>query len=126
MDDKVLIPKCILENTFHLSLNANDFFGYACAEAVELDVIDLKWVIPITVKYGQDGLNACMSYIEDSLPIDERRGGNFENALRELRELKPIIYSKLDEWDNIFLRKVSSGEITKASRDEQKGRKPSV
>jgi len=59
------------------SLNANDFFGYACADAVELDTVDLSWVIPIVKKYGVEGVEACMSYIRQCFSVREIRTERF-------------------------------------------------
>lgn len=90
--------KLILDSSFYLSINANDFFAYATADAVELCPIDLKWVLPIVEKYEKDGLYAVMSYIEDCLPLQEYQSKKFFQILNELKTLQPPIYSKIDEW----------------------------
>lgn len=108
---------------FHIQLNANDFFGYACAYAVELCPVDFRWVLPIIEEFGSDGFNACMSYIEDCNPILEHITPAYIMALDRITGQQPLIYSKIEEWPREFLHKVMEEKITKASREEQKGRK---
>jgi len=86
--------KLLLDSAHMILLNANDFFGWACADAVELDVTDLSWVIPIVKKYGVEGVEACMTYIRQCFPVKEIRTERFEKAYDEIEELKPKVYSE--------------------------------
>ena len=118
------ISDVIMDNCDNLILNANDFFGYSCADAVELYPTDLRWVSPIVDKYKFDGLNAVMSYIVDILPIEEHQTKGFKEALEELKDKKPLIYSIIDEWPTELLRREGIGKIVYGvSREEQKKRK---
>lgn len=108
---------------FHIRLNANDFFGYACADCVDLCSCDFNWAFPIIDEFGYDGLNAVLVYIEDCNPIIEFVTPDYIKALDKITELKPLIYSKIEEWPPEFLNKVSKEKITSATREEQKGRK---
>lgn len=45
-------------NAFHIELNINDVFGWACAESGELSVFDVKDVFPLYEKYGSAALVA--------------------------------------------------------------------
>lgn len=100
--DKVI--NLILRNTFHIVVNANDFFAYACADAVEICPIDLRWIIPIVQKYEHDGLFAAMAYIENQLPLKEYRTKQFIKALRKIKTQKPWVFSKIDEWTPEMLK----------------------
>jgi hypothetical protein len=112
----------ICGSTFNIELNANDFFGYACAGSVELCIIDTRWAFPIIEEFGDSGLNAVMSYIEDCLPIEERIDEDFHKALNKITQLQPLIYSKIEEWPRELLDLKLKGKITTATRAEQKGR----
>ena len=89
--------KLLLDSAHMILLNANDFFGYACADAVELDTSDLNWVIPIVQKYGDDGIAATMSYIRKCKPIEPRIDEKFEQAYKEIKELKPKVWSESEK-----------------------------
>jgi len=84
----------ILGSAFSITVNANDFFAYCCADAVEIDVDDLYWIGPIVEKYGNEGLNACMSFIRKQKPIKPYITKNFKKALKELEKLNPEICSE--------------------------------
>jgi hypothetical protein len=86
--------KLLLKHSFFIALFANDFFGYACADAVELDTCDLSWVIPIVKKYGADGINACMHYIRQQLPLQEYLTEEEHKAYKEIEELNPKVFSR--------------------------------
>ena len=86
--------KLLLENTFWLELNANDFFARA-ADMVEFDPLDLKWALPIIQEYDQDGIYAVMSFIDKTKPLQRFRNRNFRKAYRELLKLNPEIYSNI-------------------------------
>ena len=89
--------KLLLDSAHMILLNANDFFGWACADAVELDVTDLSWVIPIVKKYGDDGVSACMHYVRQQLPLQKYLTEEEHKAYKELEELKPKVYSESEK-----------------------------
>jgi hypothetical protein len=88
--------KTILNYSHSITLNANDFFGYACADAIDLDICDLFWVIPIVQKYGYDGIAASMYYIRKCKPIEPIINEKFEQAYKEIEELKPKVFSEVE------------------------------
>ena len=94
INEELAAYKLLLDSAHMILLNANDFFGWACADAVELDVTDLSWVIPIVKKYGVEGVEACMTYIRQCFPVKEIRTERFEKAYDEIEELKPKVYSE--------------------------------
>lgn len=86
--------KKLIDGSFGISLNANDFFNYASADTILLDPLDLKWVLPIVEKYKYNGLDACMSYIAGIKPLEPYITPSFQEALKELETLKPKKYSE--------------------------------
>lgn len=80
----------IVNSSFGIYLNANDFFQYACADAVLLDPYDFEWALPIIRKYGYEGEQAVMSKIRGILPIKPHITPKFEQALEELNNNKDI------------------------------------
>lgn len=84
----------LLNGSFGIACNANDFFDYACADSVLIDALDLKWVLPIYKKYPRAGLNACMSYIAKQKPINPYITKEFEEAYAEIETLNPDVQSE--------------------------------
>lgn len=84
----------LLNGSFGIACNANDFFNYACADCVMIDALDLKWVLPIYKKYPRAGLNACMSYIAKQKPIKPYITKEFEEAYAEIERLNPDVQSE--------------------------------
>lgn len=84
----------ILELSFGITLNANDFFWYSTAAALTIDNLDLHWIIPIYDKYGNEGLNACMAYIAETMPLEYYQTENFKKAYAELEEIRPAVWSE--------------------------------
>ena len=83
----------MLTGSFGILLNANDFFNYATAECVTIDSLDLHWILPIYKQFGEDGLNACMSYIDGRKPIIQWQNDKFNLAYKELERIKPKVES---------------------------------
>lgn len=117
------IPKELIDNAFHITLNANDVFAYACADSVDICTCDLKWIIPIVKKYKDDGIIAVMSYIRRCDPIAENCTKNYYKALKEIQNKKPIVYSLISDWTQEFLDRKKFDKIKSASLEEQLGTK---
>ena len=88
--------KEILNGTFTLDMNANDFFYYACAQSVPIESHDVEWMIPIVMRFSASGLNACIAYVANREPIKPWRTPEFEEAILMLKQLKPIVHSDCD------------------------------
>ena len=82
----------LLDSSFGITLNANDFFGYACGDEVYLDVGNYHWAIPIIKEYGVDGISAVMSHVRGGMPLKPYRTKEFNKAMKELKEINPIVY----------------------------------
>lgn len=96
MDDfeKYQFLKEILSGSFGIALNANDLFQYACAETIIVDPLDFDWILPIFKNYKWDGLNACMAFISERMPIKEAQNDNFNAAYSELVALSPKVFTE--------------------------------
>lgn len=80
---------------FSIKLNANDFYAYACSDSESLDPMDLEWALPIIRKYGYiDGTSAILSSISQLMPIKEYQSEGFHQAMKEIKELNPTIWSR--------------------------------
>ncbi len=91
--------KTLLFNMFGGTFNASDFFNYACADAVMINESDFHWMLKYIDKYGQDGFNACMAYIQNTEPIKPFLKDNFNAAIKELIENKQEVDSDYDLGD---------------------------
>ena len=96
MDDfeKHEFLKEILSGSFGIALNANDLFQYACAETIVVDPLDLDWILPIFKNYKWDGLNACMAFLTNRMPIKEVQNEGFKAAYTDLVALNPKVYTE--------------------------------
>lgn len=75
----------LLGAAFEITLNANDFFGFACADAVIVEYgsgFDL--LAKMVEDYGQDGINAFMSWHEGCDPLPDYRNPRYEEARAKL------------------------------------------
>lgn len=61
----------IIANSFSVTLNANDFFGYACADAVEVEIPEMEKLIQMAMAHGNAGIYAFMAWHEGCEPIKE-------------------------------------------------------
>jgi len=84
----------LVNESFGIMCNANDFFAFATADSVTIEPADLKWVLPIYEKYPEAGLNACMAYIAKIKPIKPWQTEEFNKAYAELEELNPEVQSE--------------------------------
>ena len=92
VEEKVLSD--FLGTSFGIYMNANDFFGYAIASGVVIDIDDVPKVLPIFKKYGMDGYNAIMSFIEDTSPLDNYKTEGFNKAMEELKAIECVWVSR--------------------------------
>lgn len=95
-DDDIKVAQVLFENAFSHSLNMNDTFGYACADAGELGAYDRIKLTPIIAKYGDDALNAFEAVKRGYDPIPPRINENFKAAKAAILEAKakdPLVLS---------------------------------
>lgn len=76
--------KTILSFTNEIELNANDFFDYATACSVFVDIYDLIKYNDVIKKYGNSGIHAIMAHQEKAKPIKEYLTKDYLNAFNEL------------------------------------------
>lgn len=86
--------KKLVNSSFGIAMNANDFFNYACADMVIVDPRDLEWILPIDAKYPKSGLDACLSFIAKQKPIKPWITDEFKEAYKELEKLNPEVKSE--------------------------------
>jgi hypothetical protein len=97
VDSRLEAYRSLMNCSHYILLNANDFFGYSCADAVELDTEDLTWALPIIEKYYIDGVYAVMSYIRKQKPLKEYRTKEFKQADKDIKKLKPKVWSETEK-----------------------------
>lgn len=89
--------KKIIESSFSIDLNANDFFEYACAQAVTINAWDIEeWVAPFIEEWGEVGVNVVLSYIQNQKPIPPYETEEFKKAMAVLTEKNPEVHSDFD------------------------------
>ncbi len=75
-------------NSFGMVLNANDFYGYSCADTQYLEDISYDKAIDMIEKFGLDGLNALMSKHSGNTPIEPHLTDKFKQAIEYLNNYK--------------------------------------
>jgi len=86
------------QSMFGAHFNANDFFQYACAQAVTIVEEDFPWVLEHIEKHGNDGMDAAMSYIQNQEPITARLTKELKAAIQELVDRKQEVHGDID-WE---------------------------
>ena len=84
----------LVKNSFGVQCNLSDFFSYACADSILIEVEDLEWILPIFTKYNWDGFNACVAFIAKKEPIEPWRSKTYLEAYEEIKELNPKVQSE--------------------------------
>jgi hypothetical protein len=85
-------------NMFSADFNANDFFDYSSAQAVSIAEEDFPWVLEHIEKHGQDGMNACLCYIQNQAPLSALLSDKLKMAIQELVDSKQSVHGDID-WE---------------------------
>ena len=102
----------ILDSCFSVTVNANDTFGYACAESHTFNLFGICVLKHIYNLYGQDGITALMAYEQECNPIEELQTPEYHNACSEITR---YIENQSDSF-----RKYYKEEIEEESKQEEK------
>lgn len=92
--DKYPELEMLLDHSQAIVVNANDFFEYATADSVTIDIVDLNWILPIIKKYGIHGIHAAVAYIRKEAPLPQIQTEKYLKAYQELIDLAPTIWSE--------------------------------
>lgn len=79
----------LYEHAFSITLNANDTFGWACADSVSIAIEDLPKLFEVEKLYGSDGVTAFMSLVADCNVIDPLNTEKYKQAKEYLKDYKP-------------------------------------
>ena len=93
--DKILAYNLIHKNMFSADFNVNDYFSWG-AQGVTVASGDFEWVVNHVEKYGQNGLDACLAYIQNQKPLDRYLNDEFNIAISELIEKKQKVIGDID------------------------------
>ena len=89
--------KKILDSSFSIDLNANDFFSYACSHTVSVNASDIfAWIAPFVEKWGTIGIDVALAYVQNQKPIAPYETEEFKSAMEELINQNPKVCS---DWD---------------------------
>jgi len=80
----------LLHNAFSIQLNANDTFGYACADSVDISVFDVPELLAVEEKFGVDGVNAFMALVREQEVLPELQTEKYWLAAEYLSDYKPV------------------------------------
>lgn len=83
---------------FHGAFNANDFFHWAAAQSVNIVEEDFEWIVEHIQKWGNDGLIACIAYVQNQQPQRPLMTEKFNQAIQELVDRKQEVFGDID-WD---------------------------
>ena len=89
-DNKAVGVLYDLANT--ISLNANDTFGYACAESVDIMIEDLPMLLEVQEKFGYDGVNAFMALVTEQEVLKELQSEKYFEAAEYLHDYEPCTW----------------------------------
>lgn len=94
------VYKRIIDESFHVSLNCNDFFAFACAWALDVYPEDIEWMSNFaSSKPAEDfwpATNACMAYIANREPIKPHINEKFTEYIEELKSSNQQVFSDID------------------------------
>lgn len=82
----------ILQEASAITIQCNDYFDYASAEAVTISTDNLDWINPIVFVYGITGLYACIAYIIGREPLIAHQTEKYKACLAHIKEANPHIY----------------------------------
>ena len=108
--------KLLFKNMFSADFNANEFFHHGTAQQVTICSGDLTWVIEHIKKWGQEGLDASLSYIQNEEPIQKFRTERFNQAISELVEKKQKV---IGDIDSMFYFYNDNGPFRQINKYEQ-------
>jgi len=84
----------LFDYSLEVTLNASDFFMFACADAVKLDSEDYEWALPVIEKHGALGVDAVMCMVRGCLPIKPRQSPELLALYQELLDLNIEVASE--------------------------------
>ncbi len=74
----------LISGSFGLDMNANDMFHRSTAMSVSIDLADVRWVVEHVRRWGQDGIDSAMAYIQNTEPLPEYLTPGFLAAMEQL------------------------------------------
>lgn len=94
--DKLDAYETLLKSMFCATFNANDFFMWASAWGVTITEEDFYWMRDHIMKYGDDGMSACIAYVQNIEPMEPYLTDTFKEAIKELVDRKQEVHSDFD------------------------------
>jgi hypothetical protein len=88
--------KMLEKYCFEVSVNCNDTFYYACADAERVDIQDLPKMLEVEEKFGGDGINAFCSLIRGEDVLKELQSDKYFAAKEYLKDYE----FQSDEWSH--------------------------
>jgi hypothetical protein len=85
-----VVAKYLYDNAFTFQLNANDTFGYACADSVSVAIEDLPKLLEVEEKFGGDGTLAFMALVEGCEVLKELQSARYHEAVAYLKTYRPL------------------------------------
>ena len=92
---RILAYNLLHKNMFSADFIANDYFSWG-SQCVSIANGDFEWVVDHIEKYGQDGLDACLAYIQNQKPLEKFLTDNFNIAINELVSRNQIVKGDID------------------------------
>jgi hypothetical protein len=96
----------LMDWSFDMTLNANDFFQYACADGVKFSTDDLWIMLPLIKKHGHSGVKAVMSYIRKQKPI--RPDSNYNEAMTYIEKIVADTMKKYPDSCEVYSIELNS------------------
>jgi hypothetical protein len=85
--DAERLKELIVNHAFSITLNANDLFSWGKAYDVDVSIMDLWKLVEIYTEYGDDGVDAFLSWYEGFEPQKAYvRSDKYKKAIKALKE----------------------------------------
>ena len=79
----------LIDYAFHITFNANDLFGWACADAVDVAIEDLPKALEMEKLYVSDGVFALLALIDGSNVQEPCNNEKYKAAQEYLKDYRP-------------------------------------
>jgi hypothetical protein len=83
------IVEFLHDHAFHITFNANDLFGWACADSVDVAIEDLPKMLEVYKLFGSAGLDALLALIDQSEVQEPLNTDKYKEAKEYLKDYRP-------------------------------------
>lgn len=79
----------LYDHAFHITFNANDLFGWACADSVDVSIEDMPKMLEVYKLFGSSGIDALLALIDQSEVQEPCNTDKYKEAKEFLKDYRP-------------------------------------